>query len=58
MKAVYQKPMTEVITYKSEHLIMASPNNIDHADSKIGFFDEEDDDLTNNDLWDKDDLWK
>lgn len=54
MKAIYQKPVTEVVTCKSEDLVLASPNNIDHADSKKGFFDDDDDmksDLWDNDLW-------
>ncbi len=54
MKAIYQKPVTEVVTCKCEDLVLASPNNINHADSKKGFFDDDDD--MKSDLWD-DDLW-
>lgn len=55
MKAIYQKPVTEVVTCKSEDLVLASPNDINHADSKKGFFDD-DDDFMKSDLWDND-LW-
>ena len=54
MKAIYKKPITEVVICKCENLICNSPQP-DHADSKKGFFDDYDDMLKSSDLWDNND---
>lgn len=55
MKAVYQKPLTVTVAYNKEGFLLTATNPFDHADTKKGFFDEDDvDDIKENNLWDDD----
>ena len=63
MKREYIKPHTEAVVVRCNEKLMwgemeDGSNTFIYHDSKKGFFDDEEDDDLNNDLWDKDDLWK
>ena len=59
MKKNYVSPEIKVLKSALEGAVLADHSYGD-ADSKKGFFDdynEDDENVKNNDLWDKDDLW-
>ena len=52
------KPMVEVMKFQAGGLMEDGHSNNMPSAKGYGFFDDEEDDDLNNDLWDKDDLWK
>ena len=58
MKKTYMKPMVEVMKFQAGGLMEDGHSNNMPTAKGYGFFDDEEDDDLNNDLWDKDNLWK
>lgn len=59
MKKIYVKPIVEVMKFQAGGLMEDGHSNNMPSAKGFGFFDEEDENLKSNDLWDddKDNLW-
>ena len=60
MKKIYLKPMVEVTQLLTDGIMQDGHSNNMPSAKGFGFFDEEDENLKSNDLWDndKDNLWE
>ena len=55
MKKTYMKPMVEVMKFQAGGLMDDGHSNTMPQAKGFGFFDDEDENLKSNDLWDDDD---